>query len=120
MYDSPGPEWMALNPELARAVGWTPARDSLFGWEDENGQPMVWSVWWQDGLYQSQPPKFHDDVGEGWAVVGFPRALEIIMAHIHGQLTQYIRVEESERKEGQRKSSVKNAERLIDLRAKAQ
>jgi hypothetical protein len=117
MYDSPGAEWMAFNPELARAVGWTLDDETLFGWKDEKGQPMVWSIWWQDGLYQALPPKLYDDVGEGWAIVGSSKALEIITAQMGKQLTQYIRVEESQREEGQRKSSVKNAERLIDARA---
>lgn len=114
MYDSPGPAWMAFNPELARAVGWTRVTDQLFGWADENGRLMVWSVWWQDGLYQEQPPKFADDVGEGWAVIGSSEALEIITARIGKQLTQYIRIEESHRESGQRRSGVKKSERLID------
>jgi hypothetical protein len=115
MYDSPDPQWMAFNPELARAVGWTPVDESLFGWADEDGHLMVWSVWWQDGLYQAQPPKFYDDVGEGWAVIGSPRALEIITAHIGKQLTQYLRVEESQREDEQRVSEVKHTERFMDI-----
>jgi hypothetical protein len=119
VYDSPGPDWMAFNPGLARSLGWAPVKDPLFGWADEEGQLMVWSIWWQDGLYQSPPPMFDDDVGEGWAVVGSSRALEIISARMGDRLTQYVRVEESRREEGQRKHSVKNTERLIDVHATA-
>jgi hypothetical protein len=116
MYDSPRPEWMAFNPELARALGWTPVDESLFGWADENGELMVWSIWWEDGLYQSQPPKFDDDVGEGWAIVGLPQALETIAAHMGVQLKQFIRIEESERVNGARKTNVRLEESPIATR----
>lgn len=114
MYDSPDPEWMAFNPELARALGWVPVDDYLFGWVDENGRMMAWSIWWKDGLYQSQPPKFEDDVGEGWAVVGSLEALENIIELMGSHLTQYLRVEEEWREKGERKSKVKQVRRLIE------
>lgn len=111
MFDSPGPEWLAFNPELARAVGWAPDPHLLFGWVDETGQPMVWSIWWEDGLYQSQPPKFDDDVGEGWAVAGSAIALEILTTRMGNSLTQYLRIEKNWLKDGQRRSRVRTAER---------
>jgi hypothetical protein len=114
MYDSPGPQWMAFNPELARAVGWIPTSEALFGWADENGRLMVWSIWWEDGLYQSQPPKFRDDVGEGWAVVGLPEALETLAKHLGSQLKQYVRVEESHRDNGERKINVRSETLVLD------
>lgn len=114
MYDSPGPEWMAFNPELARDVGWTPTSEAVFGWADEKGRLMVWSIWWEDGLYQSQPPKFYNDVGEGWAVVGLPEALETIAAHIDSHLKQYVRIEESQRENGERKTNVRFEQSVLD------
>ena len=117
MFDSLGSQWLAFNPELAHAVGWTSDSNLLFGWVDEKGQPMVWSIWWENGLYQSPPPKFDDDVGEGWAVVGSVKALKVIATQIGNELTQYMRLEESQRVDGQRRSKVRSAERMLDIKS---
>lgn len=113
MLDSPNPEWLAFNPELARALGWTTARDLLLGWVDESERPMVWSVIWEDGLYETQPPKFRTDVSKGWAVVATPEAVKLMEAQLLKPLTQYIRVEISSIKEEQTKSDVRQTERLV-------
>ena len=86
--------WLAFNPELARELGWSSKSDELFGWEDENGNLMVHSVWWQDGLLQTPPPKFHDEVGEGWVVLATTEALERVQEHIGLPLIQYLRIEQ--------------------------
>jgi hypothetical protein len=114
MYDSPGPEWMAFNPEIARVLGWTPTSEALFGWEDDNGRLMVWSIWWEDGSYQSQPPIFYDDVGEGWAVVGLPDALATIAAYMQNHLKHYVRIEESQRQNGETTTKVRFEELALD------
>jgi hypothetical protein len=115
MYDSPGSEWLAFNPELARSLGWTPVSEPLFGWVNEQGQQMVWSLWWRDGLYEASPPKFEDDVGVGWAVLGTIDALARLRQEARGQLTQYLRTEDSWLENKERKQRVKSAERFIDL-----
>jgi hypothetical protein len=44
-------------------------------------------------LFDEQPPHLHSEVGEGWAVVGTPAALEEIKNHFKIPLKQKIRVE---------------------------
>ncbi len=94
MSDSPYTQWVAFNPELASTLGWNPSADKLFGWENESGEMMVWSVFWRDGLFDEQPPHFHNEVGEGWAVVGATQALKEITNHFKIPLNQKIRVEQ--------------------------
>ncbi len=94
MSDSPYTQWVAFNPKLARSLGWKPIADKFFGWENKSGELMVWSVFWRDGLIEEQPPKFHNEVGEGWAVIGTIQALEEIKIHFELPLKQKIRVEQ--------------------------
>lgn len=75
--DTPGPDWLALNPEVARRAGWRLAVGGWFRWVDGDGKIMVESVWWQDGTTDHQPPHT-DQAGEGWLVVASAEALESI------------------------------------------
>jgi hypothetical protein len=98
MFDSPHPVWLAFNPQLARSIGWSPATDLLFGWLDREGKPVVWSVCWKDGIYQTPPPRLDETVGEGWAVLGTPTALSQLQNHLRVSLSQYRRVEQTDEK----------------------
>ena len=98
MFDSPHPVWLAFNPQLARSIGWSPATDLLFGWLDREGKPVVWSVCWKDGIYQTPPPRLDETVGEGWAVLGSPTALSQLQNHLRVSLSQYRRVEQTDEK----------------------
>ncbi len=79
-YDTPAESWLALNPMVGHALGWVLSSDGYFHWVNREGQTMARSVWWMDGLIAHQPPKFDDEVGEGWLVVAAPKALAEITA----------------------------------------
>ena len=66
---SPGEDWLALNPEVGRQLGWTPAGEGLFRWIDASGQTMVESLWWNDGDFSSDTGHSGEQVGEGWLVL---------------------------------------------------
>lgn len=108
MSDSPYTQWLAFNPALANSLGWKPSAEKPFVWTNESGESMVWSVFWRDGLFDERPPHFHNEVGEGWVVVGTFKALEEIESYLGMLLTQKIRVEQRWRveKEGYENSIV--------------
>jgi hypothetical protein len=74
-YDSPGENWLALNPTIAHQMGWNLAEDGRFRWVNNDGQTMVESIWWSDGFVGQHPPHFEDEVGEGWLVIASQNAL---------------------------------------------
>jgi len=110
MFDSPNPVWLAFNPDIARALNWSHTQDLLFGWLNQEGQPAVWSVWWKDGVYQTRPPRLHETVAEGWAVLGTTKALKQIQTEIGKPLSQYRRIEHSGFENKQRRVSLKQEE----------
>ncbi len=79
-YESPGQNWLALNPSVAGQLEWNLAKDGLFRWADNDGQTMVESVWWADGLVGQPPPHLEDEVGEGWLVLASEPASEAIQS----------------------------------------
>jgi hypothetical protein len=70
-------DWLALNPELGFAMGWTQDADSLFGWRDEKGDLVVESMHWQIGR-KGRFPYAHGIRKEGWLVKIAPNAFEEI------------------------------------------
>ena len=77
--DSPGADWLALNPVVAFRLGWSIADDGMFRWVNDEGHIMVESIWWMDGrpmLLADGLPE--DEVGEGWLVLASECALEQI------------------------------------------
>lgn len=79
-YDTPGANWLALNPAIGYQLGWNTTDEGLFRWVNEKGQLMVESIWWVDGPIDETPPHLHDEVGEGWLVIGSPQAWNEIAA----------------------------------------
>ena len=67
--DSDCGRWIAINPQLARALRWEPAQEGMFRWTDAAGRIMAETIWWKDCTLDHQPPKHDDEVGEGWLVV---------------------------------------------------
>ena len=68
-YDTPGDEWMALNPVMARRLGWRRAENGLFAWE-MGGAAKGKSVWWSDGVVEQSMEVWKEcEVAEGWLVV---------------------------------------------------
>lgn len=69
--------WIAFNPALATRLKWKPSINGLFSWENEEGEIMVKSVYWQSGNINFFNYD-HDEVGEGWLVVVSKAALETL------------------------------------------
>lgn len=69
--------WCALSTVCARALGWVPSDESLFGWVDSAGVLMVKSIFWRDGWIGLKPPRF-EALGEGWVVLATSAGLEQI------------------------------------------
>ena len=112
-YDSPGKNWLALNPTIGSRLGWSVAEDGLFRWVNNAGQTMVESIWWTDGLVGQAPPHFDDEVGEGWLVVASQVAWDTITSQL-GTLKRMVYVERSFYDKGERLQSDMHAERMLD------
>ncbi|MFA6091864.1 MAG: hypothetical protein WCU88_08085 [Elusimicrobiota bacterium] len=66
--------WIALNPTIAKTLGWTPAPDRLFAWLDADGNLAVETVHWRDGWMQHGGRHIRSEVAEGWLVLATPKA----------------------------------------------
>lgn len=60
--------WIAINPALARHLGWLPEPNKLFAWKNSKDELMAESIYWANGNIQMNPRK-DAEVGEGWFVV---------------------------------------------------
>lgn len=69
--------WVAVNPDLARFLGWVPEPSKLLGWKDNQGNLMVESIYWVNGNIDMVPRK-DSEVGEGWYIVASDDALSQI------------------------------------------
>lgn len=67
--------WLAFNPALGRHLGWQPAPDHLFGWQDREGNLFIKSVYWVNGNVEMSPPRLESEAGEGWLVLASANAL---------------------------------------------
>ena len=77
--DTPGANWLALNPAVGVRLGWSIADDGTFRWLDEQGRTMAESIWWTDGHMKVFAEGLPDDeVGEGWLVLVSEPAIEQI------------------------------------------
>ena len=77
--DSPGGNWLALNPAVGFRLGWSIADDGIFRWVDDQGHVMVESMWWMDGRPTLVADVLEEDeVGEGWLVLATECALDQI------------------------------------------
>ena len=102
-FDSPGRNWLAFNPQLARSLGWMLSPTGLFQWLGSDGTPRVQTVWWGFGGVQSTPPRLRDQVGEGWLVLASPSGLSAIISRF-GALERHASVERSVRVDDERKT----------------
>jgi hypothetical protein len=93
-YESPGERWLALNPSIGRQLGWIPTDSGLFRWANDEGETMVESVWWADGLLARTHPLGDYVVGEGWLVLATEEALARI-DEAYGALARVLVVERS-------------------------
>ena len=66
-------DFLALNPLLARHLGWTAADDGLFRWVDREGELMAQSVSWQEGNLSVHDYAGMDQMASsGWLVLATP------------------------------------------------
>lgn len=79
-FESPGGNWLALNPRVGFALGWHPAGEGLFRWVDSDGRTTVESEWWTSGV-RGHPwhAGLESSAGDGWAVLASPSAAESIV-----------------------------------------
>lgn len=61
--------WLAFNPNLGYWLGWYPSDKAHFCWENEDGEVMAKSIYWQSGNLKMSPPKGKSEAGEGWLVL---------------------------------------------------
>jgi len=106
--DTPGNRWLAINPGLARGLGWTLDPEGTFRWRNADGDVMVESVWWEDGYAQQRPPHFEDEVAYGWLVQATPEAWAAIRAAYRSPLTRCIRVVRTAQKQPDRYAVAQN------------
>jgi len=69
--------WIAVNPALARYLGWEPEPTKLFAWKNSRGELIAESIYWSNGNIQMIPRK-DGEVGEGWFVLISEDGLEQI------------------------------------------
>lgn len=91
-YDSPGADWLALNPVIGWQLGWYYSEDGLFRWVDANGNIMAESVWWKDGPVGWSSSYSREENGEGWVVVASQEAINQIRSY-HPFLKRQVMVE---------------------------
>lgn len=86
--DSPGANWLAFNPILARRLGWRHDPSGLFCWRAPDGTVAVESIWWEDGPVGDRHHWTDETVGRGWLVVANPTAIERIVTDL-GELFRH-------------------------------
>lgn len=112
IYDSPGGEWLALNPKVGNSLGWNLSEEGFFRWVNGEGEIMVESVWWMDGNINQGPPHFDDEVGEGWLVLASKEAFNSIKSTF-GSPCKKIRLERSFASDGQVTRTEKQYEKTL-------
>ena len=97
-FDSLRHGWLALNPALARNLGWQPDPAGLFRWRDEFGDVAAETIMWSDGSLHLPPPRLEEEVGNGWLVRVSPGAatrLEEVLGPLAGVIQVHRTREES-------------------------
>ena len=70
--------WIAINPALAAFLELNPCKDGYFAWEDEQGEKLVESIYWQSGNINASSRNRYE-ASEGWLVVANPKIMEKIL-----------------------------------------
>jgi hypothetical protein len=77
--NSPGCDWLAVNPSMAAHFGWVfDPSTQWFAWHDGDGIRVARSLWWQDGLVGYCSRTLHSWVSEGWLVLASPSVVLLI------------------------------------------
>ena len=70
-----GDNWIALNPDLGKLLGWHVTREGMFRWVDQHNKFMVETIWWSNGNPRQLGVHFCA-VGEGWIVLASEEAMK--------------------------------------------
>jgi hypothetical protein len=68
-FDTPGSFWIALNPAIAKSLGWSLVGSGWFRWINQSGEQVAESVWWEDGSLHHYSEHEHCEVAGGWLVL---------------------------------------------------
>ncbi|MBN1316411.1 MAG: ATP-binding protein [Anaerolineales bacterium] len=79
-HETTGSRWLALNPEMGKALGWIPAPGNWFRWLNQAGDLVAESVWWNDGPLEQFSTHIYVEVGGGWLVLVTESGFEEIRA----------------------------------------
>ena len=60
--------WIALNPAFAAYLNLSPSNDGYFAWQNEDGEKVVESIYWQSGNINGSS-RDNYEASEGWMVV---------------------------------------------------
>lgn len=69
--------WIAINPAMAFSLGWKPSEKGYFSWNNNDGEKMVESIYWQSGNINIFT-RSNYEVGEGWIIVASKKAIDAI------------------------------------------
>jgi hypothetical protein len=61
-------QWIALNPAFAEMLNLKPCKNGYFAWQDNAGEKVVESVFWQSGNINGSS-RDHYEASEGWIVI---------------------------------------------------
>ena len=81
--------WIAINPALATLLELSPCKDGCFAWEDERGEKMVESVYWQSGNINGSSGNRYE-ASEGWLVVANPKIMEKLITKGQVYIHKYV------------------------------
>lgn len=81
--------WIAINPALAGLLELRPCKNGCFAWENDHGEKMVESVYWQSGNINGSS-RGRYEASEGWLVVANPLIMEKISAMEQVYIHKYI------------------------------
>ena len=81
--------WIAINPALAALLELSPCKDGYFAWEDERGEKMVESVYWQSGNINGSSGNRYE-ASEGWLVVANPKIMEKLITKGQVYIHKYV------------------------------
>lgn len=81
--------WIAINPALAAFLELSPCKEGYFAWEDERGEKMVESVYWQSGNVNGSSRNRYE-ASEGWLVVANPKIIEKLLAKEQVYIHKYV------------------------------
>ena len=100
-FDSPGANWIALNPQIGKEMGWHFDANGLFRWIDNVGEVMAESIWWIDGYPIYNLNHLEAEVGTGWIAAISEMALNMIKENFR-KLNRVSLIERSFYEEGRK------------------